>query len=82
MNRFRWTPEHDKKIIDGTRKRMSIKCVSEMIGVSESSVKKRAYRLGLRFGRWNPALEKMGVGGHIPADKRSRELLRAAGVNI
>jgi hypothetical protein len=78
MTKSKWTPELDAKLIELIKQAVSSEKASRQLGISAKSVKRRSTQLGLRFVR-NPALTS---AGHIPADQKSAELLRAAGVPI
>lgn len=82
MKKLYWSPQQDEKLIECVCKRMSSLQAAELLGVSQDSAKKRAQRLGMRFERWREPAKNIGTEGHIPADERSGELLRAAGVKI
>jgi hypothetical protein len=51
------------------------------MGLPHERVKKRAARIGVRFGRYTAA-QKNTPGGHRAADERSAELLRQVGMRI
>lgn len=51
------------------------------MGLSREQVKKRAVRIGVRFGRYS-VNQRGANGGHRAADERSAELLRQAGVRL
>jgi len=61
--------------------RLSSTQAAEVMGLSAISVKKRAQRIGLRFGRYT-VNQLRSEKGHRAADERSAELLRQAGVRI
>lgn len=82
MEKRYWSPQQDEKLIECIWKRMSSAQTAAIIGVSKDSAKKRAKRLGVKFERWREPAKNIGTEGHIPADERSGELLRAAGVKI
>lgn len=76
--KIRWTPEEDEQLTHLVRSSMSSTKAAVILGKSSSALKKRCRKLGLHFSR-SPNLS---CEGHIPADQKSAELLRAAGVRI
>lgn len=71
----------DEQIRLSAALRLSSRETAERLGMPHERVKKRAARIGVRFGRYTAA-QKNAPGGHRAADERSAELLRQAGVRI
>lgn len=78
-----WTPEMDAALKQWWLDQLQSYEIAERLGVSQKSVQGRAQRLGMRFARLKTRRKRPFVpGNHRPADERSAELLRAAGVRI
>lgn len=78
-----WTAERDEQLRDFYHAHMPSWEIAEKLGVSQKSVQGRAQRLGMRFERSNIRHRRvLFSNGHKPADERSAELLRNAGVRI
>lgn len=82
MRPSRWTPEMDERLTELARMRLTTYQAAKQMGLKREQVKKRSVRIGVRFGRYTRLQQEVGTEGHIPADERSAELLRAAGVRI
>lgn len=76
----KWTPEQDAEIRRLAASRLSSTQTARLMGLTGEQVKKRAARLGVRFGRYS--VNQRSGGEHRAADARSAELLRQAGVQI
>ena len=81
VQRLTWTPEMDERLAFLAASQLSSTQTAALMGVSKECVKKRAARIGVRFGRYPVNLRGCG-SGHRAADERSAELLRQAGVRI
>lgn len=81
VQRLTWTPEMDERLAFLAASQLSSTQTAALMGVSKESVKKRAARIGVRFGRYSGS-QRGCAGGHRAADARSAELLRQAGVRI
>ena len=76
-----WTTEMDERLRLLAASRLSSTETAVAMGLTAASVKHRARRLGVRFGRYT--VNQRGLpGGHRAADARSAELLKQAGVMI
>ena len=81
VQRLTWTKEMDEQLVPLAASQLSSTQVAVIMNMSRESIKKRAQRIGVRFLRYSVNQHKL-VNGHRPADERSAELLRQAGVRI
>lgn len=71
----------DERLILLAASRLSSTDTAIAMGLTQGSVKKRAARIGIKFGRYT--VNQRGLpNNHRAADERSAELLRQAGVRI